>query len=436
VADLPLVQAGFGSPQRQNRWKIAFRLILVVPIALWLILYGVGAVVVVVLGWFAALVTGRLPKGFATFLTGYIVLSTRVASYLWLMHDAYPPFAVDANYVVNLDIPLTRVRRLAVLFRLILIVPAFIVSALVTTGLSLCEVIIWLIVLIKGSMPLPLFEAIAAVLRFQARVFAYFWMLTAKYPGELFGDVVAPDSAIVTTTSTPEVVEAHDETVSTDQVAPVEQFLAEDVTNEGSGSADGEPMSAHSPALSYPGAPTGQPVAMAVVADGSGPLGAPRTARMVLSRGAKWILVMFLVVGGIYEVAYNVEINSKIFASRSAAASLNDANDQLAQQINAALAARKTCTSDRTTCVKEYFARVDNAFGNFDSAISGISFPSSTNGDASTLKADTLKLLALLNRLSNGSGNVSQDQLNSLQSLLSALGSDYRQVVNDLNAVP
>ncbi len=46
----------------------------------------------------------------------------------------------------------------------------------------------WLIVLIAGRMPRSLHEALAAAVRYQARVTGYFLMLTARYPGGLFGD--------------------------------------------------------------------------------------------------------------------------------------------------------------------------------------------------------------------------------------------------------
>ena len=46
----------------------------------------------------------------------------------------------------------------------------------------------WLIVLIAGRMPRSLHEALAATVRYHIRVTGYFLMLTARYPGGLFGD--------------------------------------------------------------------------------------------------------------------------------------------------------------------------------------------------------------------------------------------------------
>ncbi len=182
------VQAGFGAPERQSRWKIGFRLILAIPIDLWLFVLSVWGFILIIVGWFCALVLGRLPFAIAQYLSNLIVRQTRANSYAFLMNDAYPPFSAKADFGVNVMIPITKVRRWAVLFRYILLLPAGLVQGVVTVGLSICSIFIWLIVLVKGEMPLSLFGAIAAVLRFQARTSAYALMLTGKYPGELFGE--------------------------------------------------------------------------------------------------------------------------------------------------------------------------------------------------------------------------------------------------------
>ncbi|HTT87457.1 MAG TPA: DUF4389 domain-containing protein, partial [Acidimicrobiales bacterium] len=185
---VPRVEAGFGSPARQNRWTVAFRLILAIPqfVVTWFL--GIVALVLVFLGWFAALVTGRFPRAFLPFVTAFIQYQTRVFAYATLLTDAYPPFSFEAPYPVNVDVTPTPVRRLAVLFRIILYIPANIVLSLATSGMSVTAIVVWLIVLINGSMPPALFWAVAAVLRFQARAYAYLFMVSAKYPGELFGD--------------------------------------------------------------------------------------------------------------------------------------------------------------------------------------------------------------------------------------------------------
>ena len=169
------------------------RLILAIPhiVVLWAL--SIAAEVVALICWFAALVTGRLPDALAEFQVGYLRWATRFYAYLFLLTDEYPPFEfADSDYPVRMRAQPGPLNRLAVLFRIILVIPAWIVSVVLGYGISfLVMLVTWLIVLIAGRMPRPLHEALAAAVRYQVRVSGYFLMLTAQYPGGLFGD---PDS--------------------------------------------------------------------------------------------------------------------------------------------------------------------------------------------------------------------------------------------------
>ena len=203
------VEVRFGTSQRQRRWTVALRLILVIPQSIVLLFVGIGALVVVFLGWFAALVTGRLPESFARFVLGYIRWTTRVFAYAFLMTDAYPPFALDADptYPVDVTVVTGRLNRAAVLFRLILVVPASIVSTVLAYGMYVFALITWIATLVAGRMPDAFFGATAAVIRWQTRTNSYLWMLTSYYPSDLFGDRDAwgnrPDVAVSGTFTPP-----------------------------------------------------------------------------------------------------------------------------------------------------------------------------------------------------------------------------------------
>ena len=188
------ILVAFAEPAEQRRLTVLVRLILAIPhiVVLWVL--GIAAEVVALICWFAALVTGRLPDALAEFQVGYLRWATRFYAYLFLLTDEYPPFEFsDANYPIRLRAEPGRLNRLAVLFRIILVIPAWIVSVVLGCGLSfLVMFVTWLIVLIAGRMPRPLHEAVAAAVRYQARVSGYFLMLTAQYPGGLFGD---PDTS-------------------------------------------------------------------------------------------------------------------------------------------------------------------------------------------------------------------------------------------------
>jgi hypothetical protein len=180
----------FEGPGPQRRLTVAFRIILAIPhlVLLWLI--SIAAIVAAVIGWFAALILGRLPRGLARFLGQYLQYSTRVSGYaFYLLTDRYPPFSLtDAGYAISVDLAPGRLNRAAVFFRIILMLPAALLANILQSGLEIAGVFIWLIVLVSGRLPTSLFEALAVVLRYVTRLQAFGLLLTADYPSGLFGD--------------------------------------------------------------------------------------------------------------------------------------------------------------------------------------------------------------------------------------------------------
>jgi hypothetical protein len=185
----------FPGPLPQYRLTILARLVLVIPqlIALWML--GVAAEAVVVVGWFGALFTGRLPDFAAEYLSGYLRWQTRVYGYLLLLTGQYPPFSLeDDDYPVRLRVLPGRLNRLAVLFRVVLAVPAMAVTGVLWFGLCLPVLfIIWVVVLFTGTMPATVHQALAATARYFVRFAGYMLLLTSEYPKGLFGD--RPDPA-------------------------------------------------------------------------------------------------------------------------------------------------------------------------------------------------------------------------------------------------
>jgi hypothetical protein len=446
VADYALVQAGFGAPVRQNRWKVAFRFILVIPLELWLIVLSLVATILMVIGWFAALVMGRLPHAIARFLSDYIVYVTRMYSYVYLMNDAYPPFSAKKEFGVNVDIPVSKVRRWAVLFRAFMLIPASIVLGPVSVGLGLCGVFIWLIVLVKGEMPLPLYGATAAVLRFEARVSAYALMLTGKYPGELFGEKALVSDAAVSPVSDPSPYAASIPT--TDLLAAATEPTPEPISDPASesstvaASAEESPVEADTPpapltvarGMSYASAPapTGKPVMFAAPGETSTPAPAPRTARLVLSRGSKRILVAFLIVGILGYGAYIV-VDVSVLQNEPALVRLTNANALLNTEVASAKATQASCTLGQTACNHEYFTAIFNDFHDFQITLEGTSFPSSAQADANRFENTTGEFVALLYEIKIES-SITADQVTQLDNLGNAWDTDLNQVMSDLSS--
>jgi Domain of unknown function (DUF4389) len=190
------ILVAFAEPAHQNRLTVLVRIILAIPhlIVLWAL--GIATEIVVIICWFAALFIGRLPVGLAGFISGYLRWLVRVQAYLFLLTDRYPPFELGpADYPVQLELRPGPLNRLAVFFRLILAIPAHIVTMLVILGMeTIVMFITWLIVLVAGRMPRALHEAIAAGLRYYIRFTGYLFLVTATYPWGLFGDD-APEPA-------------------------------------------------------------------------------------------------------------------------------------------------------------------------------------------------------------------------------------------------
>ena len=79
-----------------NRWLPLVKWFLAIPHYVVLFFLGLGAVIVVVVAWFAILVTGTYPRGLFGFVVGVLRWSNRVNAYAFtLVTDQYPPFRLS-----------------------------------------------------------------------------------------------------------------------------------------------------------------------------------------------------------------------------------------------------------------------------------------------------------------------------------------------------
>jgi hypothetical protein len=79
-----------------NRWLPLVKWFLAIPHIVVLCLIWVGAVVCVIIAWFAILFTGRYPRGLFDFVVGAMRWSLRVEAYAFLLTtDKYPPFSLS-----------------------------------------------------------------------------------------------------------------------------------------------------------------------------------------------------------------------------------------------------------------------------------------------------------------------------------------------------
>jgi hypothetical protein len=77
-------------PQRQNRWKTGFRLVLAIPALIMDTALGGSLLVAAVLTWFYALVKGSAPWGLRNLSAYALRYDAQTNAYLFLVTDAYP----------------------------------------------------------------------------------------------------------------------------------------------------------------------------------------------------------------------------------------------------------------------------------------------------------------------------------------------------------
>jgi hypothetical protein len=84
------VETVIAPPRRQNRWTVAFRAILVIPALILAATYGSLITVVALLGWFSALVRGRMPVGLRNAGALAQRYQAQTYGYIYLLTDSYP----------------------------------------------------------------------------------------------------------------------------------------------------------------------------------------------------------------------------------------------------------------------------------------------------------------------------------------------------------
>jgi Domain of unknown function (DUF4389) len=171
--------------ERRSRLTTFFRLILLIPLVIVLYVYEILALVVVIIAWFAIVITAQFPRSLYDFLAGFTRFITRVTAYGALVCDAYPPFwgHDDPSYPVRMEFtPLARYSRLKTLFRIILAIPIVILRYVMQLLLEVAAIFAWFIILVLGRLPQGMFDMMVLANSYMARSDAYLFLLTETYP--------------------------------------------------------------------------------------------------------------------------------------------------------------------------------------------------------------------------------------------------------------
>jgi hypothetical protein len=167
----------------RNRLTVFFRLILVIPHAIWLTLWAIAAYLALLVAWVVGIVMGRVPDVLHDFLAAFLRYQNHVYAYASLAADPFPAFTGDAPYPIDLEIaPAASQNRLTILFRLLLAIPALIVLYVLQLVAEVVSLLSWFYALVTGNMNRGMRDLLAYWLRYQAQTGGYILLLTSRYP--------------------------------------------------------------------------------------------------------------------------------------------------------------------------------------------------------------------------------------------------------------
>jgi hypothetical protein len=203
----PVQVEGRPEPQlSRGLWLVKW--LLLVPHVIVLAFLWIAFLVLTVVAWFAILVTGRYPRGIFEFNLGVFRWTWRVSFYGYsaLGTDRYPPFTLAdvGDYPARLDIayPEHLSRGLALVKTWLLAIPHYVILGFfiggagaaawrygdavpVYAGGGLVAVLVLfagLALLVRGTYPRGLFDALLGMDRWAIRVAAYAALMTDAYP--------------------------------------------------------------------------------------------------------------------------------------------------------------------------------------------------------------------------------------------------------------
>jgi hypothetical protein len=168
---------------RRSRLTVFFRILLVIPHLLFLLLWGIAAYVVWIVNWFATLFMGRSPDGLHDFLARFLRYMCRVQAYYHLLGNPFPQFGSGGTYAVDVEIaPPERQNRLTVFFRYLLAIPALILNYFLNAVFNIVAIFAWFVCLVTGRMPEGLRNFGVFVLKYQLQTMGYLMLVTPRYP--------------------------------------------------------------------------------------------------------------------------------------------------------------------------------------------------------------------------------------------------------------
>jgi uncharacterized membrane protein len=173
-------------PEERNRATVFFRVLMVIPLAIWACIWGFAACIAVFIAWFAIVFTGRWPAALYDFVASFTRYSGRVLAYCYLIVDRYPPFdgGEHPEYPVQIVVAPAKdeYSRMKTFFRLLLAIPVYIIQYLFSIWLFVVAIAIWFCGVFAGRTSAGLMEAMRMPMAYYIRANTYFYLLTEDWP--------------------------------------------------------------------------------------------------------------------------------------------------------------------------------------------------------------------------------------------------------------
>lgn len=194
----------------RSRLTVFFRLILAIPLVIWLFIWSIGAFFVGIVNWFATLIKGSSPISLHDFFASYVRFTTHVHAYVFLAADPYPSFSGKPGYPIDVEIdPPQPQSRWKTAFRFFLALPAIILAGAFVgspggggnwnynsgsgngntdywfsagSAFLTISVLAWFACLARARMPHGIRDLFAFGLRYGAQAWGYLFLLTDRYP--------------------------------------------------------------------------------------------------------------------------------------------------------------------------------------------------------------------------------------------------------------
>jgi hypothetical protein len=169
---------------RRSRLTVFFRLLLAIPHFVWIALWSILAFFAAFAAWLLALIRGRVPNVLHRFLAAYLRYAMHLSAYLYIVGAKFPGFVGrEGSYGIDVRVAgPEQQNRWKTLFRVVLAIPAFLLAGALGSLLFVIALLAWWAALVTGRMPEGLRNLGASCLRYAAQTYAYFFLLTDRYP--------------------------------------------------------------------------------------------------------------------------------------------------------------------------------------------------------------------------------------------------------------